>query len=70
MESQKPISPLRQRMTDDMRMRKLGEKTQYHYLHAVRQFAKYLGRSPTPPASRTCATTSYTSSITVFRRHR
>ena len=32
METQKPsISPLRQRMTDDMRMRKLGEKTQYHY---------------------------------------
>ena len=46
METQKPISPLRQRMTDDMRMRKLGEKTQYHYLRAVRQFAKYLGRSP------------------------
>ena len=34
-------------MIDDMRMRKLGEKTQYHYLRAVRQFAKYLGRSPT-----------------------
>ena len=48
METQKPgISPLRQRMIDDMRMRKLGEKTQYHYLRAVRQFAKYLGRSPT-----------------------
>lgn len=47
METQKPsISPLRQCMTDDMRMRKLGEKTQYHYLRAVRQFAKYLGRSP------------------------
>ena len=46
METQKPISPLRQRMTDDMRMRKLGEKTQYHYLRAVRQFAKHLGRSP------------------------
>ena len=47
METQKPgISPLRQRMTEDMRMRKLGERTQYHYLRAVRQFAKYLGRSP------------------------
>jgi integrase/recombinase XerD len=33
-------------MIDDMRMRKLGDKTQYHYLRAVRQFAKYLGRSP------------------------
>lgn len=47
METQKPsISPLRQRMIDDMRMRKLCDKTQSHYLRAVRQFAKYLGRSP------------------------
>lgn len=47
METQKPsISPLRQRMIDDMRMRKLCGKTQTHYLRAVRQFAKYLGRSP------------------------
>ena len=47
METQKPsISPLRQRMTDDMRMRKLGEKRQYHYRRAVRQFANHLGRSP------------------------
>lgn len=47
METQKPsISPLRQRMTEDMRMRKFGEKTQTHYLRAVRQFTQYLGRSP------------------------
>jgi site-specific recombinase XerD len=39
-------SPLRQRMIDDMRMRKLVPKTQSHYLRAVRQFADYLGRSP------------------------
>ena len=47
METQKPsISPLRQRMIEDMRMRKFGEKTQSQYLRAVRQFAKYLGRAP------------------------
>ena len=47
METQKPtISPLRQRMIEDMRMRKFGEKTQLQYLRAVRQFSKYLGRSP------------------------
>ncbi len=40
------ISPLRQRMIDDMRLRKLADKTQTHYLRAVRQFAAYLGRSP------------------------
>jgi integrase/recombinase XerD len=37
---------LRQRMIDDMRMRKLSPKTQSHYLRAVRQFAGYLGHSP------------------------
>ena len=40
------ISPLRQRMLDDMRMRKLDPKTQSGYIRAVRRFAKYLGRSP------------------------
>jgi integrase/recombinase XerD len=40
------ISPLRQRMIDDMRMRKLSDKTQSHYIRAVRQLAGFLGRSP------------------------
>ena len=39
-------SPLRQRMIDDMHMRKLAPKTQQHYVRAVRQFAGFLGRSP------------------------
>ncbi len=43
---QKPISPLRQRMTDDMTLRKLGDKTQSAYLRAVRGLALYLHRSP------------------------
>jgi integrase/recombinase XerD len=46
MTQNKSISPLRQRMLDDMRMRKLSEKTQEHYVRAVRRFAKFLGRSP------------------------
>ena len=46
METQKPISKLRQRMIEDMRMRKFGEKTQIDYVRAVRKFAQYLGRSP------------------------
>ena len=45
-QSNQAVSPLRQRMIDDMRMRKLSPKTQTHYLRAVRQFARYLGRSP------------------------
>src|SRR6266542_2491225 len=44
--SPRAISPLRQRMIDDMRMRKLSEKPQSHYLRWVQRFAAYLGRSP------------------------
>ena len=40
------ISPLRQRMLDDMRMRKLEPKTQSAYVRAVRKFAGFLGQPP------------------------
>ena len=40
------ISPLRQRMIEDMRMRELAPKTQIGYIRAVRHFTGYLGRSP------------------------
>jgi site-specific recombinase XerD len=40
------ISPLRQRMIDDMRMRKLSEKTHASYIRAVCQLAAFLRRSP------------------------
>ena len=39
-------SKLRQRMIEEMRMRKLCDKTQASYIRAVRKFAGYLGRSP------------------------
>ena len=44
--SNHPVSPLRQRMQEDMRMRKLAPKTQQSYIRAVSRFAQYLGRSP------------------------
>jgi len=44
--SNQTITPLRQRMIDDMRMRKLSLKTQDSYIRIVRQFAGFLGRSP------------------------
>ncbi len=44
--STQPVSPLRQRMLEDMRMRKLAPKTREAYIRAVSRFAKYLGRSP------------------------
>jgi integrase/recombinase XerD len=40
------ITPLRQRMIDDMRMRKLCDKTQAGYIRAVRHLAAFLERSP------------------------
>ena len=40
------VSPLRQRMIDDMRMRKFAGKTQIHYIRAVRRLAAFLRRSP------------------------
>ena len=39
-------TPLRQRMIDDMRMRKMAEHTQDGYIRAVRKLAAFLGRSP------------------------
>ena len=38
--------PLRQRMIEDMRLRKLNGKTQIAYVRAVRRFAGFLRRSP------------------------
>ena len=39
-------SALRQRMIDDMRMRKLEPRTQEGYIRAVRKLPGYLKRSP------------------------
>jgi integrase/recombinase XerD len=44
--SPRTVSPLRQRMLDDMRMRKLSEKTQSHYIRWVRRFTAFVGRAP------------------------
>jgi site-specific recombinase XerD len=40
------VSPLRQRMVEDMRLRKLAPKTQSAYIRAVRKFTKFLGHTP------------------------
>ena len=42
----KAISPLRQRMIEDMTIRKLTPKTQHDYVQRVKHFAVFLGRSP------------------------
>ena len=45
-ESTHSISLLRQRMIDDMYMRKLSKKTQSGYIRAVKNFTGFFGRSP------------------------
>ena len=45
-ESTKPISALRQRMIEDMTLRKLSSGTQRGYVRAVKRFVHYFGRSP------------------------
>jgi integrase/recombinase XerD len=42
----KGINPLRQRMIDDMTLRKLSPQTQAAYIRAVKNFAGFLGQSP------------------------
>jgi integrase/recombinase XerD len=44
--SDKPISPLRRRMIDDMTARRFKEKVQKDYVRHVKTFAAFLGRSP------------------------
>jgi integrase/recombinase XerD len=40
------MTPLRQRMIEDMRIRNLATTTQRSYIHYVAEFAKYFNRSP------------------------
>ena len=44
--SEKPISPLRQRMIEDMTVRNFSEKTRNDYIRHVKTFTAFLGRSP------------------------
>jgi hypothetical protein len=53
--SETPISPLRQRMIEDMTVRKLGAATQRNYIRAVKALSDFLGRPLTTARRRTCA---------------
>jgi len=44
--SPRKVSPLRQRMLEEMRMRQLAPKTRDAYIRAVPHFTRFLGRSP------------------------
>ena len=44
--SEKPISPLRRRMIEDMTVRNFVEKTRNDYIRHVKTLTAFLGRSP------------------------
>ena len=46
-----PISPLRQRLIDDMTMRRFSRETQRNYIRDVGRFATFLGRAPDTAAA-------------------
>jgi site-specific recombinase XerD len=51
------VTPLRQRMIEDMRIRGMGDKAQKSHIRAIKDFAAFLGRSPdtaTPEDLRAC----------------
>jgi integrase/recombinase XerD len=43
---ERPVSPLRLRLLEDMAMRALRSDTQHEYIRFVRSFAAFLRRSP------------------------
>src|SRR6056297_906642 len=44
--TEEKMSPLRQRMIEDMRIRGMGDKHQKSHIRAIKDFAAFLGRSP------------------------
>ena len=55
------VSPLRQRMIEDMTARKLGAGTQRLHISSCKRFAVFLNAHPILPPSRTSAASSCTS---------
>jgi hypothetical protein len=54
--SDKPISPLRQRMIEDMSVRNFNEKTRNDYIRQVWTFTAFLRRSPDTALTRATGT--------------
>ena len=44
--TQEKVSPLRERMMEDMRIRGMGDKSQKAHIRALKDFSAFLGRSP------------------------
>ena len=52
------MSPLRERMMEDMRIRGMGDKAQKAHIRAINHFAGFLKRSPDTARLMICALTS------------
>ncbi len=50
-QTQRAVSPLRQRMNEDMNVRKLTPKTQDAYIRAMKNLARFLGFPPDQASS-------------------
>jgi len=55
------MTPLRQRMREDMQLRGFASRTQDVYIPAVQQFVVYYHKSPEQSRRRRCGATSSTS---------
>ena len=62
-----PVSPLRQRLIDDMTMRRFSQETQRNYIRDVGRFASFLGRPRIRRRPRICAVSRSTSARPAFR---
>ena len=49
--TEEKMSPLRARMMEDMRIRGMGDKAQKSHIRAIKDFTKFLGRSPDTASS-------------------
>ena len=58
--SDKPISPLRQRMLEDMSLRGFTPDTQRDYIRAVKKLAAFWAGPPTPRLRKTYARSNCT----------
>ena len=56
--SEKPISPLRRRMLEDISVRRFTPATQRQYIGAVKRLAAFLSGPPTPRPRKSCARSS------------
>jgi hypothetical protein len=61
-----PVNPLRQRLIDDMNMRRFSRETQRNYIRDVGRFATFVGRSPDRPQRRICAASRSSSARPAF----